>query len=45
MLPIVPFFWCTVDNITVVNMESIWKSCEELRKEIVQKSDSKLISN
>jgi len=34
-----PFFWCTVDNITVVNMDSIWKSCEELRKEIVQKSD------
>jgi len=32
-------YWCTVDNVTVANMNSTWKTCEKLRKEIVQKSD------
>ena len=33
--------WCTVDNVTTQNLNSTWKNCEKMRKEIVQKSDSR----
>jgi len=32
-------FWCTVDNATTQNLNTTWKRCEKMRKEIVQKSD------
>jgi len=32
-------YWCTVSNTTVANMNSTWKDCEYMRKEIVKDSD------